>query len=363
MGRTRHGGAALRDWGLASAAVVSWAVFLQLVVVERPEGPDRGDAAEYVAMVEGSAAVSAPFAKRVGVPFVARHLRADPRAALAGLSRVAFVVFPVLLLVWLKRLGRGVRESALAVLLCCVNPAFAASAVNPWLVDTGYLVVQQLVLLALGFGASWLTLVLLGAGALVRENGAFLGFAPLVADLTARRRPAAFSVVAPLAGVVIALLLEWTRGGGVGALVFKPPGRLAGDLLGAWHGLWLFVVLGSRRAFVARHEWGAVLVVVLVPALLSSLVATDTSRLLFLGAPAVAACVALELPRLSPRGTWCVALALPFLAVGTLASVSTLASPPLLVVRQLALAAGAALLLVGRGLGLADERLDAVRSR
>lgn len=268
--------------------------------------PSVGDAAEYVAMADGTSPGRAPFAKRIGVPFVARHLPTDARSALA------------------------------------------AHAQNPWLVDTSYLLVQQLVLLALALGAATVVVLLLAAGAFVRENATLLGFAPLVADWVVRRRPTRLAMAAPAAGVVIAVFLEVTRGSGAASLTFKEPGLLVGDLFGAWHGLWLFVVLGARRAFLARQAWVSVVVAVLLPALLSSLVATDTSRLLFLAFPAVAACVAFELPLLSARGLRLVMLAVPFLAVGTLASVTTIATPSVLAVRQTALLVGAGLLVAAR---------------
>lgn len=280
----------------------------------------RGDALYYFAMAEDGTDVIAPFRYRVAVPAMVRLLSLDTSDAFRLINMAALFLCVVLLLWTFERLNLTRWASAAGVV--CIFACQPALHIfhNPFITDgPGWLTVHAAAV-AIWLSSFWPFFFAIVVGVVVREAALFAAPAWAAVSRDGRLVAVALAAVAVLAGIRF-----WVDGSFAGfseqagqrsARTFS---RIAGDALAAWHVLWFLAASGILLLERPLRSRTAVLALVLLGgAALSSVFATDTTRMFGILAPVVALGVARHLQALrevSRSLAWAVLCAISAAAV------------------------------------------------
>lgn len=247
---------------------------------ERGDAKLVGDAVSYVAMVHGSSAAPAPFRYRIVVPAIARALPLEPARALALVSLLALVATYALVLRTAGLLGLP-NAAAVAGLATAVSSApHLYGYENPYLTDAMGLLAVALCLHALVTRRfRWFTgICVIAMG--VREASIFA--APAWVS-TGEKRRAILPVAASLAAYVVIHRLvgphSATDPGPFKEFPARPLHDVAAELFCAWHGLWFALPIGLLLLPSRRREVAGMACSICAGTLITSFLATDTTRM------------------------------------------------------------------------------------
>lgn len=238
-----------------------------------------GDALSYAAMISGSDAVESPYRFRIVVPWLARALPLAPAHALALLSYLSLAATYACLLLLARALRIGAPASLIGLLMAIFTAPHLYNFHNPYLTDSSGLLVTTGCLFALVAGRYGPFLLLSVVGVGIRE--ALLVSAP--SWLAKREYVRTLAAVAlPLAlYVVLRMTVGMNPALNKGPFVF--PARPIGDALReavvSWHVSLLLVPLGLARLERSRRELVCFALLLACGALVTSLIASDTMRM------------------------------------------------------------------------------------
>lgn len=277
----------------------------------------RGDAEHYLAMAQGHASsVPVPFRYRVLVPYIAGLMPCQAKLGFLLVTSASLFMSYVLALRVCRCLGLSLVASAVGVLAMFTSSVHLGNYQNPYLTDSFALMALFAMLLALLDDRFALFAVATLTGILARETTVFLV-------------PAWFVRRSWVSGLIIALLSALaflaprlaltTHSDPNGARylaqafreadVFGHPARYLWCLFSTWHFLWLLIPSGicllpkDRRWLV-----GVVAVLLVSGGALSSLVATDVSRMYSVLSPVVVVASAAIYAHLTKRHRWAAAV-------------------------------------------------------
>lgn len=283
QGGTVAGTSALVSWlrSLLLATVLA-AVCIASVPARGEHGDAKlvGDSVSYVAMVLGSSAAPAPFRYRIVVPAIARGLPLAPARALALVSLLSLVATYALVLRTSRRLGVPDKAAITGLVTAVCSAPHLYSYENPYLTDAMALLAVSACLYALVAGRfRWFTaLCVLAMG--IRETSIFA--APAWAS-TGQRLRAVLVVTSSLAAYVMIHRFvgphSATDPGPFKEFPARPLHDVVADLFSAWHGLWFALPVGLLLLPTRRREVAGMACSLCAGTLLTSFLATDTTRM------------------------------------------------------------------------------------
>ena len=268
--------------------VRSCAFAIALVAVCVAYVPDRsqlgspallGDSLSYAAMIERSHEVESPFRFRVVVPLLARALPTDAARALAWITWTSLAASYALVLESARRLRLGRRAASFGLMMATFSASHLYNYHNPYLTDAPGLLVVSSCLFALVTSRYWLFALASAVGVGVRE--ALLLVAPAWGS-TGQRGRAAIALLLPalIYGALYAVIgMDPALNKGPFVFPARPLPALLVAALGAWQILWLLAGLGMESLRIARRELFALTLLLVIGALVTSLLASDTTRM------------------------------------------------------------------------------------
>jgi hypothetical protein len=326
---------------------VLWVLAFTLV---RPAADPRAtDAGEYRAMIEQTREAEAPFAFRIGVPWLIRNVTVGTiETRFIALGLIAILATIWLQLGVLRRVGIPLEHGVLSLCLLLSTPGCLYLLENPFLTDPVWLLAQQIAIVAWLHGQAAVFVAIVTLGAAVRENALWVSLLPFLSN-HGRSSPFVYSL--GLAGslavlIAIHLLVQvespslWSQVLRVGTN--KGWIHVAGDLAGSLHVLWIGVAYGII-APPRTKPLNSLAATLLLPALASCVVAINTQRMLVFAFPVVSWALARAIGALKLSLSR-VAGAAAVLFVGALAGVPTVVGEPSKPLRLVLMGVGAALL-------------------
>ena len=263
-------------------AAALFAVCVAYVPARGELGEDAlvGDAISYASMVRGERAVPAPFRYRIIVPLLARALPVSPPQGLAIVSWASLLAAYLVILASARRLGLGRISSAVGLAAAAFTAPHLYHYQNPYLTDaTGVLLVAACVhaLLRRRFGA-FLFACVVGIG--VREALIFASPAWLSTGRWARATtPIALSLGAFVAIRGLVGPSTPLEPGPFHDFPARPLHEIIGEAMAAWHGLWLLAPLGLWLVPSRRGDLCFLATLLFAGTVITSLVASDTTRM------------------------------------------------------------------------------------
>lgn len=239
-----------------------------------------GDALEYVALIDGTRDVEAPYRYRVVVPFIARMLPLSAPRALICVSWLSLFATYALILHTSERLRISFGAAACGLTVAVFSAPHLYNYTNPFLTDAMGLLMVAASLHALLLERYVLFCALSALAIGVREASIFTSLAWAEKKLSWRAVVAVACALAVYVGTRVLIGQGSHIDEGPFAIFPAHPLRaLVREALSAWHMLWLIASLGLSMLVAQRRAVLFTALLLFAGGVITSLLATDTTRM------------------------------------------------------------------------------------